>query len=65
MPRPKPPELGVILGVIKAKPNWAALKWAGLDNASTRRLPMKAGRDGERPALIKQGNVFGGYIMPD
>ncbi len=65
MPRPNPLEHRAVLGLIKAKPYRAALKRAGLDNASTRRPRISAGRDGERPASIEPGNVVGGYVMPD
>ena len=65
MPRPNPHESGAPLGLIKATPNRAAVKRAGLDNASTRLPGTSAVRDGERPVSIEQGNVVGGYVMTD
>jgi hypothetical protein len=69
-PQPNLREPGAALGLIKAWPGIGNARRsrsvpATLDNASTRRRPERAGRDGERPTLIEQGNVTGGGVIPD
>jgi hypothetical protein len=63
-------EPGAALGLIKPWPGTGDGRRcrsvpANLDNASTRRRKERAGRDGERPTEIEQGNMTGGSVMPN